>query len=181
LLDASPQEIEDVYKRALRIAHKEDDMELSVYVLLGMASHSFKVEDADSAEHLFLQALTLAQRTCSRTEEGLAEGKLAMCLASTAQGHATSLPHFRKAIALQKGSTTRKAGLHLSLASTLRANGQIKEAHVEYKRALDMACELGNCSVEIAALTDLADLYEGDLADSNGARQCRERLKALKA
>lgn len=174
-------DVEDAYKRALKIAHEKDDMELSFYVLSGMASHACKVDDVDLAEHFYLQALTLAQRVLSHYEEGLAEGNLAICLARTAARRTESFSHFRKAIALQKGSMHTKSLLHSSLASALGADGRIKEAHVEYKRALDLAHEVGNHEVEITALTHLADLYEGEIAEPDRARECRERLADLKA
>jgi len=159
--NAPSADVEDAYKRALKIAHQKDDMELSFYCLTGMASHACKTDDEDLAEHFYLQGLTLAQRVLTHFEEGLAEGSLAMCLARTPARVSESFPHFRKAIALQKGAVHSTPQLHCSFASALGAANKHKEAQVEYQRALELARKAGNREVEAAALEKLSAVVEG--------------------
>merc|ERR1719310_102437 len=100
-LGAPESEVDDAYKFALKVAHQQDDMELSFNVLTGMGSHALKVDDLDLSEHFHLQALQLAKRVLTQREEAVAESNLATVLASSEARRAESFEHFRKAISLQ--------------------------------------------------------------------------------
>jgi tetratricopeptide (TPR) repeat protein len=179
-LNAPEAEVEDHFKRALKIAHQHDDMELSFNVLTGMASHATKLDDVDLAEHLYLQALTLAQRVLTQDEVATAESNVAMCLARMDSRRSESYSHFRKAISLQQKSMHSKATLHANLASALCMDGRYQEGVAEYRRALDLARDTGNNRVEMNVLTNLSNLYDDELQNPEEARKCRERLAVLR-
>jgi len=178
-MNAPSAEVEEVYKRSLRIAHQEDDMVLSFNVLLGMGSHATKTEDLDLAEHFYLQAQMLAQRVLSQEEESIAESNLAMCLAMSDSRRAESFSHFRKAISLGGSNKHSRAILHSNFASALSADGKVAEAQKEYTDALAVAREIGNQRVEMNVLMNLANLYETELKQHDEALACRQKLAAL--
>mmetsp|Transcript_158259 Transcript_158259/g.274895 ORF Transcript_158259/g.274895 Transcript_158259/m.274895 type:complete len:666 (-) Transcript_158259:89-2086(-) len=178
-MNAPSAEVEEVYKRSLRIAHQEDDMVLSFNVLLGMGSHATKTEDLDLAEHFYLQAQMLAQRVLSQEEESIAESNLAMCLAMSDSRRAESFSHFRKAISLGGSNKHSRAILHSNFASALSADGKVAEAQKEYTDALAVAREIGNQRVEMNVLMNLANLYETELKQHDEALDCRQKLAAL--
>jgi tetratricopeptide (TPR) repeat protein len=180
-LHAPGDEVDDIFKNALKIAHQCDDMELSFNVLTGMASHATKMDDVDIAEHFYLQALTLAQRVLTQDEVATAESNLAMCLARIDSRRSESYSHFRKAISLQQKSMHSKATMHANLASAYCMDGRTQDGIIEYRRALDLAHEIGNHRVEINVLTNLSNLYDDELQDHAEARKCRERLAELRA
>lgn len=184
-LDAPEHEIEEAYKKALTIAHKQDDMELSFNVLTGMGSHAVKVGDLDLAEHFYLQSLTLARRVLSVNEVAVAEGNLGMCLGQSGSRSSESLDHFRKAIALQErvgkaGNPHSIVTLLANLAASLSAQGQHVEAQAEFERALTLADKLQDCRVKAKILTNLANLYDSELNEPEKARDCRKALAAIR-
>lgn len=182
-LGAPDAEVEEAYKMALRMAHKEDDMELSFNTLTGMGSHAAKSGDLDVAEHFYLQAHTLARRVLTPREEGIAESNLGMCLAMTEARRSDSFEHFRKAIALQKDTSSQHsvAVLHANFASALSAHGDDRAAEGEYDKALAVARLAGDRRVETNVLINLANLYDGSLACPDKARRCRQELTRLRA
>lgn len=183
-LDAPEGDIEDAYKRALAIAHKQDDMELSFNTLTGMGSHAAKTGDLELAEHFYLQSLTLARRVLTQQEEAVAEGNLGMCLGQSEARRSECFEHFRKAIMLQTGygaNLHTVATLHANLASALGADGKHREAEAEYKKALHMAQQAGDRRVEANVLMNLANIYDAELSMPEKARQCRQALSDLRA
>jgi len=184
-LDAPEAEIEEAYKMALTMAHKQDDMELSFNTLTGMGSHAAKTGDLELAEHFYLQSLTLARRVLTEQEEAVAESNLGMCLGQSEGRRSECFEHFRKAIFLQKKSGNQAnlhtvATLHANLASALSAHGKHKEAEGEYNSALGMARSAGDRRVETNVLMNLANLYDSELSMPDKARACRQALAGLR-
>lgn len=181
-LDAPESEVEEAYKCALRFAHKHDDMELSFNVLTGMGSHAIRTGDLDLGEHFYLQALTLAGRVLADNEVAIAEGNLGMVLGMVESRRTEAFSHFRKAIALHErpGANAHSVvTLRANLATALSADGKYIEAQAEYERALTLARTLGNHRVEANILTNLANLFDSELANPDKARECRQALAAL--
>lgn len=180
---APSSEVDEVYKQALKAAHEQDNMELSFNVLLGMASHQLKLNDADLAEHFYLQALTLAKRVLGPREEATAESNIAMCLARSEQRRAESFPHFRRAMDLHAGGHTNdphgNVRLRVNYASALSAQGQHEQAEAEYERSLAEAKKIGDSNVAANVLMNLANLCDFELAAPAKAREHRAALSAL--
>lgn len=182
-MNAAGSEIEEAFKKAMTIAHRQDDMELSFNVLTGMGSHAVKSGDLDVAEHLYLQSLALASRVLTSREEAVAEGNLAMCFAQSVSRRAECFSHFRKAIALHD-----RPGLDMHSVATLRANyasalnsdGKHEEAEAEYEKALVLAGAAMDRRVEVNILTNLANLYDDIVNKPEKARACRQALVALR-
>ncbi|CAJ1357944.1 unnamed protein product [Effrenium voratum] len=177
-LNAPESEIEAAYRAAMRLAHQNDDMELSFNVLTGMGSHAVKTSDLELAEHLYLQSLSLAKRVLSQHEQGIAEGNLGMCLGQMEGRREESLEHFRLALKLQENASNPHSMVTLlaNFASALCGAGNFEEARKEYERALSLARQIGDRRVEENILTNLSNLCENmDLPDA--ARRYRTALK----
>jgi len=184
-LDAPEAEVEEAYKMALTMAHKQDDMELSFNTLTGMGSHAAKTGDLELAEHFYLQSLTLARRVLTEQEEAVAEGNLGMCLGQSESRRSECFEHFRKAISLQKSKGNKAnqhtvSTLHANLASALSAHGKHQEAEGEYNNALAVARATGDRRVETNVLLNLANLYDSELSKPDKARTCRQALARLR-
>lgn len=182
-LDAPDQEIEEAFKKALAIAHQQDDMRLSFDVLTGMASHAVKAGDLDLGEHLYLQCHALATRVLSAKEVAVAEANLAMCLGQMESRGTESLAHFRRAIALQEqqpdANPHNLAALRANFASALHNQGRQEESEEQFSAALALARAAGDIRVQTGILINLANLAD-DQGQPQKARQYREALSSLR-
>lgn len=180
--DAPEPEIEDTFKQALTIAHKQDDMELSFNTLTGMGAHAEKTDDLELAEHFYLQALALARRVLTEREEATAECKLGLCLAQHEDRRTECVSHFQKAIALHSTNGADDqllASLRWSLASALSAQGRVREAEGEYDKALSLARKASDLQLQETVLKSLVADFESRSVSSKKARNYQKQLAEL--
>jgi len=180
-LKAPDAEIDSMHQQAMKIAHKEDDMNLSFQVLLSMGSHSMNTDELELAEHSYLQALTLAQRVLTNQEVAVAESCLGTCLGKNGKRGVEGFQHFRKAISLHTtdGVNWRSTvEIHSNYAEALSAHGKHIEAERQYQTALKVARDHCDQCVEADILTHLANLYDSHLDSPDKARECRSLASA---
>lgn len=184
-LSSPDEQVDDKYKRALEIAYKTNDMELSFNVLLGMGAQAQKKHDWEVAEHYYLQSQTLAQRVLTPADQAKAESNLALCLAQSGSRRNESYAHFRKAAHLFSSSPGADSHdiitNHANYASALSSDGKRAEAKDEYLRALSRAKEQGNLHLVRQFLAHLSGLCEGELCDPEQANVFSKELASLES
>lgn len=182
--DAPGPEVDEAYKQALVLAHKQDDMELSFNVLSGMGIHAVKTEDLDLAEHFHLQALTLAKRVLTGREEGIAEGHLGRCLAQSPARRAECFGHFKSAISLTSDlaeSASLRAELGFALAAAGGGPKAGRKAAEECQKALALARKAEDRKLEAHILACLIGVYSDQLGAQDKAAECRKAVEALQS
>lgn len=180
---APTTEVEECFQAALKMAHKADDLELTFDTLIAMGSHATRLGSLDDTEHLCTQALVLAKRALTSKQERLAEGNLAACFARKGRFD-ESMEHFRRAEQLYSGhsdSAHSLAALYTNYASTLAAMDRESEAVESYLKAIKVSKSIGDGRVQMSCWVNLANIYDGALANPARARECRAELAKLTA